>query len=91
MLDTVLSITVLAAILLVVLGHVWRGLAFGGLVPEGLFEAVDMRLYAFHMPVFFAASGFFLARQVTGTSPVPVRQQSCAQPPRSGKIRASLI
>lgn len=60
-----------AAILLVVLGHVWRGLAFGGLVPEGLFKAVDMRLYAFHMPVFFAASGFFLARQVTGTSPLP--------------------
>lgn len=56
------------AITLVVLGHVWRGINLRGLVPESLFEAIDLRIYAFHMPVFFAASGFFLVRQVARRS-----------------------
>jgi fucose 4-O-acetylase-like acetyltransferase len=48
-----------AAIVMVVLGHVWRGLAGGGLiVNEGLFRHVDQAIYLFHMPVFFILSGF---------------------------------
>lgn len=58
-----------AAILFVVLGHGWRGLYERNLVPDALFEAVDQRIYIFHMPVFFAAAGFFLARQVLGKPP----------------------
>lgn len=51
------------AIILVVFGHTWRGSAGAGLfdgAPEGLFLAVDTRIYAFHMPLFFMLSGFFL-------------------------------
>lgn len=47
-------------ILLVVLGHVWRGLPPAGLLPEGaLFQTVDRLIYAFHMPLFFFLSGLF--------------------------------
>lgn len=52
-------------------GHVLRGLNLRGMVPADLFVAIDARLYAFHMPVFFAASGFFLVRQVAGRPFVP--------------------
>ncbi|WP_092061921.1 acyltransferase family protein [Poseidonocella pacifica] len=51
-----------AMIILVVVGHTWRGLWGANLLSPNLFAAVDMRIYAFHMPVFFAVSGwFFLA------------------------------
>lgn len=53
-----------AAILLVVIGHAWRGVNGRGLIPADLFAAVDTRIYAFHMPVFFAASGLFFARSL---------------------------
>ena len=50
-------------ILLVTIGHTWRGLESSGLIPDfGLFQAVDMRIYAFHMPLFFLVSGFYLPR-----------------------------
>ncbi len=52
------------AIILVVIGHAWRGLNSAGIVPEDLFLALDARIYAFHMPVFFALSGFFVARSL---------------------------
>jgi fucose 4-O-acetylase-like acetyltransferase len=48
-----------AMILLVVFGHDWRGLSRSGIVPENLFHHIDNRIYAFHMPVFFALSGYF--------------------------------
>ncbi len=47
------------AILLVVIGHVWRGLENAGLLEDGLFRAVDSRIYAFHMPLFFLLAGLF--------------------------------
>lgn len=52
-----------AAIILVVIGHAWRGVHDAGLMvnaPRGLFAAIDMRIYAFHMPFFFLLSGLFL-------------------------------
>jgi fucose 4-O-acetylase-like acetyltransferase len=58
-----------AAIVLVVIGHCWRGIDADGLVPEALFHAVDSRIYAFHMPVFFAVSGLFLAHSLAGATP----------------------
>ena len=51
------------AILLVVIGHAWRGLEAAGLLsaaPEGLFTAIDSRIYAFHMPLFFLLGGLFV-------------------------------
>ena len=47
-------------IALVVLGHAVRGIHQAGLMNEGLFAAIDTRIYAFHMPLFFFLSGFFL-------------------------------
>ena len=56
-------------ILLVVFGHVWRGLANGGVVIEPvLFERVDRFVYLFHMPLFFFLSGLFLARALGNRS-----------------------
>lgn len=47
-------------IILVVFGHVWRGLLPAGIPIEGwLFQTVDRLIYAFHMPVFFFVSGLF--------------------------------
>lgn len=62
-----------AGIVLVVIGHAWRGLHDAGLMdhrPQTFFGAVDLRIYAFHMPLFFLLSGFFLTRHITG---LPVR------------------
>lgn len=44
------------AIILVVIGHAWRGIDAAGLLqtaPAGLFNVIDARIYAFHMPLFF--------------------------------------
>lgn len=47
-------------ILLVVYGHVARGLQSAGLFPdEGLFSLLDNFVYLIHMPVFFFLSGCF--------------------------------
>lgn len=51
------------AIILVVCGHAWRGTWAAGVfdhIPVEVFFAVDDRIYAFHMPLFFVISGFFL-------------------------------
>jgi len=56
------------AIVLVVFGHAWRGIDARGLIAEPLFHAVDSRIYAFHMPIFFAVSGLFLAGSVSRKS-----------------------
>ncbi len=50
-------------ILLVVYGHVARGVFKAGIdLDEGLFRLVDSLIYSFHMPLFFFISGlFFLA------------------------------
>lgn len=46
-------------IVLVVFGHHWLGLWTSGLIPDALFVQVESRIYAFHMPVFFALAGWF--------------------------------
>lgn len=49
-------------IVLVVFGHVWRGLNAAGLLAGGaVFETVDRAIYLFHMPLFFFVSGLFFA------------------------------
>lgn len=59
-----------AAILLVVVGHAWRGMSARGLVPDPLFAALDTRIYAMHMPVFFALSGMFYAATLARNGPL---------------------
>jgi fucose 4-O-acetylase-like acetyltransferase len=45
-------------IILVVIGHAWRGLDTAGLVDNpDLFQTVDKLIYNFHMPLFFLLSG----------------------------------
>ena len=56
------------AIVLVVFGHTWRGLYKSDIIPPPLFAAVDARIYAFHMPVFFALAGWFFIPSLTKTS-----------------------
>ena len=46
-------------IILVVVGHCWRGLHGSDLISDELFTVVDSRIYAFHMPSFFVLSGWF--------------------------------
>ncbi|GAA6189967.1 acyltransferase [Litorivita sp. NS0012-18] len=47
------------AIILVVFGHVWRGLFESEIISDhDLFRHVDQAIYLFHMPVFFILSGF---------------------------------
>jgi fucose 4-O-acetylase-like acetyltransferase len=51
-------------IILVVYGHVARGLLKAGLVPDDYTELIslfDVWLYAFHMPLFMFFAGFFFA------------------------------
>src|SRR5664279_3072599 len=50
-------------IILVVYGHVARGVFSAGLkIDQNMFELVDSVIYSFHMPLFFFLSGlFFLA------------------------------
>lgn len=46
-------------IMLVVYGHVARGVEKAGLpIDPGFFEVVDALIYAFHMPLFFFVSGY---------------------------------
>jgi fucose 4-O-acetylase-like acetyltransferase len=50
------------AIILVVLGHVWRGLEEGALINDSnTFMTLDHAIYYFHMPVFFMISGYLFA------------------------------
>lgn len=48
-------------ILLVVYGHVVRGLLNGGIITENVafHELVDSIIYTFHMPLFFFCPGCF--------------------------------
>ncbi len=47
------------AIVCVVLGHALRGLEPTGHLDPRTFAALDARIYAFYMPLFFMLSGFF--------------------------------
>lgn len=50
------------AILIVVVGHSWRGLFGAGLMEPGQFSGLDRAIYSFHMPLFFLISGLFYMR-----------------------------
>lgn len=51
-----------AAIVLVVFGHVWRGLFDDGILGDSaVFARVDQMVYLFHMPVFFFLAGLFFS------------------------------
>ena len=53
-------------IVLMVFGHVWRGLHSARLLPDGpAFRFVDDWIYSFHMPLFFFLSGLFARRAAT--------------------------
>lgn len=58
--DTWVDLAKGIGILLVVYGHVARGL-YNAHIPmdEGLYQAVDAAIYSFHMPLFFFLSGLF--------------------------------
>lgn len=59
------------AIILVVIGHAWRGIHGAGLLSDAspeLFKAIDSRIYAFHMPMFFLLSGLFIVQSLTRLS-----------------------
>lgn len=58
-----------AAILLVVIGHTLRGLSHGGLLTHTEACAfVDLRIYAFHMPMFFALAGVLFTNSLRHNS-----------------------
>lgn len=45
-------------IILVVIGHAWRGLDSAGMIGDpALFDLIDRLIYNFHMPLFFLLSG----------------------------------
>jgi fucose 4-O-acetylase-like acetyltransferase len=49
-------------IILVVFGHVWRGINAKGLLTNNItFLLIDDLVYSFHMPLFFLISGFFVS------------------------------
>lgn len=53
-------------ILLVVYGHVARGLVNGGVpMDRQWFATLDAAVYAFHMPLFFLLSGWFFVGSLT--------------------------
>lgn len=50
-------------IVLVVFGHVWRGLWQAQILTHGpLFAAIDKAIYLFHMPLFFLVSGMLFEK-----------------------------
>jgi fucose 4-O-acetylase-like acetyltransferase len=52
-------------IVLVVFGHVWRGLhAAHFAIPPETYQWVDRLIYSFHMPLFFVLSGLFIPKSV---------------------------
>ena len=55
------------AILLVVVGHSWRGLFGADLMDEAMFAGLDRSIYSFHMPLFFMISGFYYMRGLGAT------------------------
>lgn len=56
-------------IMLVVIGHAWRGLQTSGLISNTtLFHVIDKAIYAFHMPLFFFLSGVLIERGLLGSS-----------------------
>jgi fucose 4-O-acetylase-like acetyltransferase len=58
-------------ILLVVYGHVARGVFNAGIpMDESLYRIVDSVIYSFHMPLFFFIAGLFFSRSLCSAGPV---------------------
>lgn len=56
--DLFLDVAKGLGIILVVIGHAWRGLESAGLIDSpDLFRIIDTLIYNFHMPLFFLLSG----------------------------------
>lgn len=56
--DVSLDVAKGLGIILVVVGHAWRGLESAGMIGDAwLFQLVDRLIYNFHMPLFFLLSG----------------------------------
>ncbi|MCS3842582.1 acyltransferase [Microbacterium sp. AK031] len=59
--DAALDIAKAIAIIAIVFGHVWRGLAASGLIHDAdLFETVDTTVYMWHLTVFAFTAGLFV-------------------------------
>jgi fucose 4-O-acetylase-like acetyltransferase len=57
-------------IVLVVIGHAWRGLQTAGLIDnQALYSMIDTAIYAFHMPFFFFLSGLLIERTLLAATP----------------------
>lgn len=60
--------------LLVVFGHVWRGLHTAALPMNAqVFATIDAFIYSFHMPLFFLLSGLFIERAARKPTPEVLR------------------
>jgi len=71
------------AILLVVWGHVLRGVHVAGVgVPEGIFNFADAAVYSFHIPLFFLVSGLLAggAASRSGLAALPGKTRSILLP-----------
>jgi fucose 4-O-acetylase-like acetyltransferase len=56
--DLSLDVAKGVGIILVVIGHAWRGLDSAGMIGnQDLFRVIDQLIYNFHMPLFFLLSG----------------------------------
>jgi fucose 4-O-acetylase-like acetyltransferase len=56
--DLTLDVAKGLGIILVVIGHAWRGLEAAGMIGDpDLFRIIDTLIYNFHMPLFFLLSG----------------------------------
>jgi fucose 4-O-acetylase-like acetyltransferase len=56
--DLSLDVAKGVGIILVVIGHAWRGLETAGMIGNpALFHVIDTLIYNFHMPLFFLLSG----------------------------------
>lgn len=56
--DLSLDVAKGVGIILVVIGHAWRGLDTAGMIgDQRLFQTIDHLIYNFHMPMFFLLSG----------------------------------
>lgn len=69
--DASLDIAKGIAIVAIVFGHVWRGLATIGLLDEhgALFIGVDTSVYMFHLSVFALVAGLFVQRGMRRDGP----------------------
>lgn len=60
-------------ILLVVYGHVARGIEKAGLpIDPVFFKTVDVLIYAFHMPLFFFVSGYLRIPLMADSDSIPI-------------------